>query len=400
MKRIAIICTHPVQYYVPFFKLLNDSTEVILKVFYTWGEGCIKKYDPGFGKFIEWDIPLLEGYDHEMIANQAREPGSHHFWGIRNRDLIRHVGLFSPDIIWVYGWAYYSHLELMRYYKGKIPIWFRGDSTLRDEQGLKNILRRSILKWVYLHADKAFFAGSENKKYFLRHGLKEQQLVFFPHATDNSRFGTCYKEAAMELRKTLHVGPHEILVLFAGKLESKKDPLLLLEVFASLTGVKVHLLFAGNGPLESLLKQKASGSGNIHFRDFINQRSIPAYYQAADLFCLPSKGPGESWGLAVNEAMACGKAVLVSRAAGCSADLVNEGYNGYTFQPGDGADLACKLSHLLHKSRIELEIMGKFSAKLIHHFSFEAQLRAVENEINRFAGSSVKRLVHEKKISS
>ncbi len=89
MKRLAIITTHPIQYNAPLFKLLSKRNNISIKVFYTWGEAVLqKKYDPGFGKTIEWDIPLLEGYEYTFVENTAKKPGSHHFSGIDNPRLI------------------------------------------------------------------------------------------------------------------------------------------------------------------------------------------------------------------------------------------------------------------------------------------------------------------------
>ncbi|MCB0710584.1 MAG: glycosyltransferase family 1 protein, partial [Chitinophagaceae bacterium] len=70
MKRLAIITTHPIQYNAPLFQLLAQRENIAIKVFYTWGDTVLKeKYDPGFQKNIEWDIPLLEGYDYAFVEN-------------------------------------------------------------------------------------------------------------------------------------------------------------------------------------------------------------------------------------------------------------------------------------------------------------------------------------------
>ena len=75
MKRIAIITTHPIQYYAPLYKLLAERKNIELKVFYTWGEGAKNNvFDPGFGKQREWDIPLLEGYAYEFVKNISKSP--------------------------------------------------------------------------------------------------------------------------------------------------------------------------------------------------------------------------------------------------------------------------------------------------------------------------------------
>src|ERR1700722_3761487 len=100
MKKLAIVTTHPIQYYAPWFKLLAKSKIVLPKVFYTWGQSQQgTNYDPGFGKKVEWDIPLLEGYDHSFVENIAAKPGSHHFNGIVNPGLINEINKWQPDAI-------------------------------------------------------------------------------------------------------------------------------------------------------------------------------------------------------------------------------------------------------------------------------------------------------------
>src|SRR5258708_7201810 len=138
--RLAIITTHPIQYYAPVFKLLQERQQLTIMVFYTWGEGAEVKYDPGFGATIAWDIPLLDGYPFTWVYNTACDPGSHHYKGIINPGLIQQVQQWEADAILVFGWAYQSHLKCLRYFKGRIPTYFRGDSTLLDEpKGLKKI---------------------------------------------------------------------------------------------------------------------------------------------------------------------------------------------------------------------------------------------------------------------
>src|SRR3954470_24455785 len=142
MTRLAIVTTHPVQYYAPVFKMLSSQLNLDVKVFYTWGKGSLKKYDPGFCKEIEWDIPLLEGYEHSFLKNTSADAGSHHFKGIINPDAIKVIDKFAPDALLLYGWAYQSHLKILRHFHKNIPVYFRGDSTLTDEQpGLKGFMR-------------------------------------------------------------------------------------------------------------------------------------------------------------------------------------------------------------------------------------------------------------------
>ncbi|KLT66642.1 glycosyltransferase family 4 protein [Pedobacter sp. BMA] len=377
--RLAIVISHPIQYYAPLFKLLTE-TEILLKVFYTLGESNL--VDKGFGTTINWDIPLLEGYEYEFIENIAKEKGSHHFKGIQNRDLIDKLTEFLPDAVLVYGWAYSSHLKVMRHFHKKVPVWFRGDSTLLDKQStFKTILRKLFLTWLYSFVDKALYVGQKNRAYFEFSGLKEDQLVFVPHTVDNERYASLRKEEALVLRQKLNIKDEETLILFAGKFESKKDPEHLLHSFIELNRSNVHLLFVGNGELEKSLKSKVMSSKlkNIHFMDFQNQTQMPVVYQACDLFCLPSQGPGETWGLAVNEAMAAKKAILVSDKAGCAADLVKNQINGYIFEVGNQKSLTTILN-VLTEDKKRLILMGNRSGEIIKEWTFQKQVEKIIKE--------------------
>ena len=105
---------------------------------------------------------------------------------------------------------------------------------------------------------------------------------------------------------------------------------------------------------------------------------MPGIYKMADVFVLPSKGPGETWGLAVNEAMACSLPVLVSDKCGCYPDLVKEGINAYVLKHGGQQDVFNKMKLLLHHKN-ELKEMGNESAGIISHWSFENICASIEN---------------------
>ena len=237
MKRLAIVTTHPIQYNAPLFAMLAERRKIAIKVFYTWGEDVLKKkYDPGFDKTIEWDIPLLEGYEYNFVNNVAVNKGSHHFGGIDNPTLIADIKSWGAHAVLVYGWRFKSHWKLLRYFHGKLPLFFRGDSTLLSEvQGVKQLIRRLALQYIYRHIDKAFYAGTANKDYFLAHGLKENQLIFMPHAVDNSRFTiTPSLNTNAKNFRAFHQIPEKACVfLFAGKLENKKQPGMLASVFTN-----------------------------------------------------------------------------------------------------------------------------------------------------------------------
>ena len=384
MKKLAIVTTHPIQYYAPVFKALA-ALNADIKVFYTWGEDSVKKYDPDFKKVVEWDIPLLEGYPYEFLQNSSPNPGTSQFKGIINPNAIQAIDSYNPDVILVYGWAWHSHLKIIRHYSKKKIIWFRGDSTLLDVPGgIKKIIRGLFLRWVYKHVDTALYVGERNKEYFQRFGLTPEQLIYAPHSVDNSRFSADHASAAATIRNRLGIPPSGIVILFAGKLEPKKDPFTLLAAFEAIEDQNAFLIFAGNGILEGELKalaQKSRKQRSIFFLDFQNQSSMPALYQACDIFCLPSAGPGETWGLAVNEAMAAGKAVVVSDKVGCAENLVKEGVNGSIFPHRNKSELASKLQDLTRNPQ-RLRDFGAASQNIIENWSFDRQVSIILGALN------------------
>lgn len=371
--RLAIVTTHPIQYNAPWFRLLAQQTGIELKVFYTWEESqTIAKYDPGFGRVVEWDIPLLDGYEYAFVKNIATNQGSHHFKGIDTPTLNKEIEQWRADAVLVFGWAYKSHLACLRYFKGKIPVLFRGDSTLLDRtSSIKELLKKIWLRFVYRHIDYALYVGTNNKKYFLEHGVKEHQLIYVPHAIENERFADSsgdYVARTNMWKKELGID-NCFNIVFAGKLEPKKNPEYLLKLAAKMSDQNLRFVFVGNGVLEESLKNQARADKRILFVGFQNQQNMPLVYRLANVFVLPSNGPGETWGLAINEAMACGVPVVASVKAGGAIDLING--NGLLISPTD-VNACVEYIMSLMSDKTKEKTQSERSMSLIQRYSFQA----------------------------
>lgn len=386
MKRLAVITSHPIQYNAPVFKRLASTKGFEVKVFYTLGKLSGGMVDKGFGKVIDWDIPLLEGYAYQFLENTSADPGTSHFKGIINPTVIKEVEAFQPTDLLVFGWSFSSHHQVLKHFKKKANIYFRGDSTLLDETiGPKLLLRRLALTWTYRYIDKAFYVGTNNKKYFLKHGVKEQNLIFAPHAIDNERFGedALYAKESIRIRQELGIPENHVVFLFTGKFEKKKNPLLLLKAFIKLDKAHTSLLFVGNGILETEMKRAAAGHDNIYFLPFQNQSRMPAVYRVGSVLVLPSSGPGETWGLCINEGMASGIPIIASTKVGCAVDLVQESKNGFIFETDSIDSLEEKLRTCSSKNIEALAEMGKASKEIIADWSFNHICEAVTNALNK-----------------
>jgi glycosyltransferase involved in cell wall biosynthesis len=384
MKKLAIITTHPIQYNAPLFALLAKRGRIDIKVFYTWGESVLaSKFDPGFNKKIEWDIPLLEGYHFAFVENIAKDPGSHHFTGIDNPSLISEVENWNADAILVYGWSFRSHFRAMRYFHKKKKVLFRGDSTfVTQTSALKSFIRRKYLSFVYGYVDTCLYVGSNNKIYYQKSGVNNSKLVFAPHAVDNERFARDDEKLNREAeawKRSLGIDNDKICLLFAGKLVEDKNAQLIIRYILKDKQKKYTAIIVGNGEFERELKRITGNDKRIIFLPFQNQGMMPLVYRLADIFIMPTK-TSETWGLAINEAMACSRPVLVSDKCGAAVDLVQEGKNGFVFSSTDERDFADMLG-LFGTDKHRLRVMGESSKEIIGNWSLPKLADAVETSV-------------------
>jgi glycosyltransferase involved in cell wall biosynthesis len=346
-----VVLSHPVQYYSPWFQWLRAHTPLEFRVFYLWNFGVTRQRDPQFETSFQWDIDLLDGYEHEFVANIARDPGTHHFRGLDNPALTTRLAAWRPDAVLLFGYNWLSHQRAVWWARRhRIPLLFRGDSHLLG-RGRPGWMRRLALGFLYSRFAAFATVGAANRDYFRAFGVPERRLFFAPHAVDASRFNPLdpsTQAAARRLRESLGLAGRRV-VLFAGKLHARKQPVELLRAFHEVATADDALFFVGDGALRGELESLARTQSGRHVRflPFVNQSAMPAHYLAADIFALPSRGCYETWGLAVNEAMHLGVPCLVSDVVGCQRDLVLPGETGWVFPADDPAALARALREAL-----------------------------------------------------
>ncbi|MBD2501505.1 glycosyltransferase family 4 protein [Anabaena azotica] len=374
MKKLAIVVSHPIQYYSPWFNYLSNTAGLAVKVFYLWDFGVTKRIDSGFQQEIQWDIPLLSGYDYEFVPNISSRPGTDHFWGLQNPSLSSQIKKFHPEAVLLMIYNYASIYRLLWSGSQDLPpLLFRGDShRLLISHNIKALLKREFITQIYRRFAACLYVGKANYNYFRYHRVAEEKLFFSPHAVDNHRFlaqTDVVNQQAQAWKQELGIPADHAVILFAGKLEEKKRPLDLLQAFLSINIPQVSLLFVGAGPLEAELKTAAAGKSHIYFAPFQNQTFMPRTYAAADLFVLPSYGSGETWGLAINEAMCLSRPVIVSNHVGCSQDLVHNYENGLVFPAGDVSALAHSLKEAL-ANRQRLQKWGENSRNIVANYTY------------------------------
>lgn len=362
--RVAVIVSHPIQYFVPLYERLTRRDDIALKVFFTWHDAQQPVRDRGFGHNIAWDIPLTAGYCHELVTNVSSDPGTHRFLGLRNPALPELVARWRPDVAIVHGWAWLSHLQALRALRPQgIRTLFRGDSHLLDEtgQGLRWQAKRMTLSQIFAWPSGFLVTGAANQAYYQAFGVSASRLHPCPHSIDVARFAEPSDEleaAAARWRQELDIAPDRTVVLFAGKFEPRKRPIELARAVLALDRHDVMLLFVGAGELQSEIETIAvTHPERIRVLPFQNQSRMPVVYRLGDLFVLPS-AYGESWGLAVNEALAASRPVLVSDRVGSAPDAVNLSC-GRVFA---GNDLPALLSALDGMTRDRVRLLGMRAA--------------------------------------
>jgi glycosyltransferase involved in cell wall biosynthesis len=232
-----------------------------------------------------------------------------------------------------------------------IPVIYRGDTNQQTAPSGWRRLLWHAKTFALLSSYSAFLSvGRRSREFLTSHGARRTRLFSSPHAVDNGCFAAradAHLEPAPRrvARARLGASPHDFVVLFAGKLESRKRPIDAVRAVAAL-GSDALLVIAGTGPLEQNVRSEAARLGvRLTPLGFVNQSHLGEVYAAADCLTLPSAS-NETWGLVVNEAMATGLPAVVSDHVGCGPDLVVRGETGEVHRTGDVDDLAAALARV------------------------------------------------------
>jgi glycosyltransferase involved in cell wall biosynthesis len=340
--RLAILTSHPVQYYAPLFRKLAERVDI--HVFYAHNATAEQQAAAGFGQAFTWDVDLLSGYAHSFLHNVATMPGTDSFGGCDTPEIANRLRNGGFDAVLALGWHLKSMLQgIFAARRLGIPVMVRGDSQLGTPRGaVKTAVKRVTYPALLRVFDAALYVGQRNFDYYRHYGYPAARLFHSPHCVDTDRFAaSATPQARAVLRSRLDIRNDEKVVLFAGKLTLLKRSIDVVEAIAQLMqrGVSARLMVAGSGPLEAEVRARAQALGvSLDCLGFQNQTEMPSAYAAADLLVLPSAH--ETWGLVCNEALACGTPIVVSDQVGCAPDLAKDGLVGRSFSMGNITELA------------------------------------------------------------
>ena len=209
--------------------------------------------------------------------------------------------------------------------------------------------------------------------YLAQLGYPADRVLPSYDVVDNQFFAT--GTAALRRNDPLQVPadvPSGPSFLYVGRLAEEKNIARLLSCWIVYReqGGCWPLVLVGDGPEMTGLRATAeatSYAADVWFAGMRSSHELLPFYAAAGCFVLPSTR--EPWGLVVNEAMASELPVLVSTHCGCADDLVENGSNGFTFDPRDETGLTALLHQVASLSVEMREEMGRASAERISAFS-------------------------------
>jgi glycosyltransferase involved in cell wall biosynthesis len=363
MRRKLVLLTELISpYRIPVFNALASRDDVNLHVMF------LSETDPSQRQWLIYKDEIR--FSHEVLPSWQRRIGGYHL--LWNRGVSSSLGKISPDVIVCGGYSYPAFWQAAAWARRrKIPLVLWSESTKRD--------RRRQHKWVerakrkFISTCRAYIVpGKASREYLETLGVGDKPIFTAPNAVDIERFATLAEAARAHADEIRGVeGLPDRYFLYAGRITREKGVFDLLEAYARLSQERrsrVGLVFVGDGAARSRLMKRAKelDGSRVIFPGFVQRDNLAKYYALADALVLPTYS--DPWGLVVNEAMASGLPIVVSKAAGCAEDLVRHGWNGFVVRPREVGRLAEALGSLADDREL-VRLMSQRSVERIQNFS-------------------------------
>ncbi|MHB1021962.1 MAG: glycosyltransferase family 4 protein [Acidobacteriaceae bacterium] len=393
--KLAYLVSHPIQYQAPLLRRIAQEPDIDLTTFFC-SDFSVRGYkDEGFGVSVEWDVPLLDGYQHEFLP-RLRDGHSIRFATPLSYGIFSRLQKGNFDALWVHGYSTANALQGIAAAKMLgIPTLVRAEPWLSDRPRSKATLlaKEAFFFGIRPLIDAVLPIGTWNAEYWEHYFGTSLPQFLVPYAVDNQYFQRRTAAAAPErqaLQAELGLDPSRPVILFASKLIGRKRCPDLLEAYIKLSptpGQEPHpyLLIVGDGEERTMLEARArqTGFSSIRFLGFRNQSELPRFFDLCSVFVLPSVK--EPWGLIVNEVMNAGRAVVVSDDMGCQPDLVTDGVEGRVFPAGNIDALANALRSIFATPQTATE-MGRNALNRMQSWSFEQDVQGLRQALASVTG--------------
>jgi glycosyltransferase involved in cell wall biosynthesis len=274
----------------------------------------------------------------------------------------------KPDAVSVIGFADAARVRVLGYlHRKRIPHFIFGDSNVHGDfaTGLARVFKTFWLRRMIGRATGVLCCGQYGDQYFQRYGSRPEATFYVPQEPDYDEIASVGPEEVAAERERYGFADGRRRIVFAGRLVPGKRVDQIIDAFARIADERPQwdVVIIGSGPLEEELRARVPERLRDRFlwTGFIDeQRRVAAIYKSCDLLCLPSTN--DAWALVVNEAAACGLAIIVSDAVGAGPELVRNGENGWIFRTGDLDDLVRAFRDATDPARIDRYKAGSVAA--------------------------------------
>lgn len=299
-------------------------------------------------------------------------PGIHLYFSKMDWGLHFNYGLFfklieyKPDVIVVTGYespAYWAALVWSKIFRKKFVLW--SGSTLTSGT-MRNFFVNSVRKIFIKNADAYLSYGTLAKEFLIFHGAQPEKIIVGCNAVDVEWLKRENQRLVSEKERIKkQKGFPRLNILFSGQLIPRKGLPVLLDAFHKINNTDIGLIVLGEGHEKEKYQKYCSENKikNVFFEGYQPPEKLPEYYAIADVFVLPSQR--EVWGLVVNEAMVCRLPVICSEYAGIARDLMQDGVNGYIFNPHSIDSLFEKLQKILFNETLRRNMGEKAFEKIV-----------------------------------
>jgi len=365
--RLAWLATHPIQYQAPLLRAIAQCPDIELTAMFFSDFSTRGFVDAGFGRVIEWDTPLLEGYRYEFLPGTGNTVQGIRTFEPKVKGLASRLNRHHFDAVLVQGWQHYGMVyAAWLAKKAGLRVLMRCEASdhVSSSTGAKGWLREAVVRFLLKQVDCCLAIGTRNRNFYLKRGFPSEQIGFMPYCVDNDHFRIKAQDADVAgLRAHLSLEQGRPVILYASKFMARKFPDHLLEAYRQLPLPRPYLIYVGDGEMRSSLEEtvRAYQLKDVRFAGFRNQSELPSFYALADIFVLPSVN--ETWGLVINEAMNAGCAIIATNQVGSAVDLVRPGKNGYVIEACDVRVLTEALSGCLEQE--QYREMGERSHAII-----------------------------------
>jgi len=340
--RLAIFQTHPIQYWAPLYKALAETNGLIVKVFYLTDSGVKPYLDPGFGQIVGWDIPLLDGYDFQILKTDI-DVKTLSFWSRGDSRLHSFLSSFMPNWILVDGYASRMNLSAVTWaVLNNARIAYTSDSNIHVKRSLSAFGLKRFYVNLFFKFVSAFFSPSvSNQRYLECFGADKTKIHRYQYSIDYSRF------------KRTPGATYEFDFLWAGKLTARKRPLDFIHALKALVHKgysDIRACVIGGGEMEALVRTSGGdlvANGVLEIKGFVNQSQIPLELSKGQVFVFTSEN--EPYGLVATEAAASGAALIAAEGIGCIGpdSSAQPNVNTLTYPVGNIEQLANAMELLL-----------------------------------------------------